>query len=80
MSLTVELIFPPFLEPGVHRPCFALPAEVFHPSPSQKSALAQAKEACADCAVRSACLDSGMARGETGVWGGRRLEQGRAVD
>lgn len=77
MSMSLELLFPPFLEVGVHRPCFDLPAEAFHPMPSDKDSLALAMSACSRCPVQDSCLASGVENGEHGVWGGRVLVNGR---
>lgn len=37
----------------------------------------RAKGLCQVCPVREACLDGGVERRETGVWGGELLERGQ---
>lgn len=42
--------------------------------------LERAKQLCADCPVRAACLAGALSRGEPwGVWGGEILERGAVV-
>jgi WhiB family redox-sensing transcriptional regulator len=50
----------------------------FADSPSD---LERAKELCADCPIRSACLSAALERAEPwGVWGGEILERGSVVN
>jgi WhiB family redox-sensing transcriptional regulator len=50
----------------------------FADSPSD---LERAKELCADCPIRSACLSAALERAEPGgVWGGEILDRGNVVN
>lgn len=48
--------------------------------PADEEALAVATEFCGGCMMRPTCLLLGLARGETGVWGGVLLEDGKVLD
>ena len=57
--------------------CSTNPDLFFAESPQD---VAQAKELCADCPVRAACLADALDRGEPwGVWGGELLLRGVIV-
>jgi WhiB family redox-sensing transcriptional regulator len=69
---------PPWVSAPGSLPCRAAPDLFFAEHPFD---LEQAKELCARCPVRAACLESALQRGEPcGVWGGELLERGRVVD
>ena len=48
--------------------------------PEDDATLAAARGICAGCPVRDVCRELGLARGETGVWGGLLLEDGKVLD
>lgn len=49
----------------------------FAESPAE---LERAKQLCADCPIKAACLDSALARAEPwGVWGGELFEHGIVI-
>lgn len=48
--------------------------------PEDDATLALARAICAECPVRDVCRALGIARGETGVWGGVLLADGRILD
>lgn len=49
--------------------------EMFHPTTPE--ALTEAVEFCAPCPMKETCAALGLARRETGVWGGMLLESGK---
>lgn len=59
-------------------PCRSFPADLwFAESPADVEA---AKELCADCPIRQACLAGALERSEPwGVWGGQLVMQGTVV-
>jgi hypothetical protein len=48
--------------------------------PEDDATLARARQVCAGCPLRDACRSLAIARGETGVWGGTLLIEGRMLD
>lgn len=67
---------PPRLLPAV--PCHQADPDLwFAESPTE---LERAKALCADCPIRSLCLDEALERQEPwGVWGGEIIERGTIV-
>lgn len=59
-------------------PCQRLEPELwFSEDPAD---LEYAKSLCADCPLRTMCLDGALERGEPwGVWGGEILDRGRVI-
>lgn len=51
--------------------------EIFQPADEQE--LAAAKKVCAGCEVKTTCIELGIARQESGVWGGVLLEEGEPL-
>lgn len=51
--------------------------EWWFPYPSQP--FNDARRICEKCPIRSACYEYGTATGQSGVWGGVDLDQGRVV-
>lgn len=45
--------------------------------PTNEGELAAAKALCAGCGIRELCLAVALARGESGVWGGVLLDEGK---
>ena len=71
----LETSFPPSV--GTALPCGTSPDLFFAESPRD---VARAKELCAGCPVRAACLAGALRRGEPwGVWGGELLLRGTIV-
>lgn len=48
--------------------------------PEDDETLVAAKLVCAGCGLRDTCLSLALARGESGVWGGVFLENGKVLD
>ena len=65
------------------RACKDAPLDVFFPighGSAQLGAITRAKEICAGCPVRSACLEWSLTAGERwGIWGGLDERERRAV-
>ncbi|WP_425303528.1 WhiB family transcriptional regulator [Nocardia wallacei] len=51
--------------------------DAWFPFPTQDFDYARA--VCADCPIRAACGEFAAATGQTGVWGGREYDRGRAI-
>jgi WhiB family transcriptional regulator, redox-sensing transcriptional regulator len=66
-----------------HAACRDADPELFFPIGNAGSALLQldqAKQVCAPCAVRTACLEWALASGQqAGVWGGASEDERRAL-
>lgn len=61
-----------------HAACRGVDAEVFHPDNDDDAG--PAKAVCAECLVRSDCLDHALDAPETyGVWGGMTASERRRV-
>jgi WhiB family redox-sensing transcriptional regulator len=73
----------PTFDPISRRSPHDLPCRVHDPDlwfAETPAELEQAKEFCADCPARIACLDGAISRGEPwGVWGGAIFERGQVV-
>ncbi len=48
--------------------------------PEDEATLAAAQLVCSGCGLREVCLSLALARGESGVWGGLFLENGKVLD
>lgn len=48
--------------------------------PEDDATLALARDLCARCPLRDVCRQLGLARGESGVWGGLLLEDGKVLE
>ncbi len=68
----------PELQSGAHLPCRAHDPDLwFAESPAE---LEQAKQLCAGCPIKAACLDSALSRQEPwGVWGGEIFDRGAVI-
>lgn len=58
--------------------CAGQDPEIFFPE--NEETYDEARRICADCGMRAQCLALGVARDETGVWGGVLLEMGKVLD
>ncbi len=60
--------------------CRGLAPEVFFPDTDEDSDAEVAKEVCANCRVRAACLDYALSfREKQGVWGGLTERERRRI-
>jgi len=60
--------------------CRGIDAEIFYPPTEDDFAAVGAKEICAECPVRQACLEYAIAHREhEGVWGGMTERERRRV-
>lgn len=58
--------------------CRGLDAGIFYPETDEEAEVA--KQVCAECGVRSACLEYALARREkVGVWGGATERERRRI-
>lgn len=48
--------------------------------PEDELTLARARQVCSACPLQDACRALGIARGESGVWGGALLVEGRVLE
>ena len=60
--------------------CRGLDPSIFYPSSEDDADADQAKEVCAQCPIRLACLEHALTRREKdGVWGGATEKERRRV-
>jgi WhiB family redox-sensing transcriptional regulator len=60
--------------------CRGLDNEIFYPSSDEDFDAAEAKEICAECPVRQACLEHALAHREhEGIWGGMTERERRRI-
>jgi WhiB family redox-sensing transcriptional regulator len=60
--------------------CRGIEAEVFYPVTEDEADAAPAKEICAGCSVRQACLEYALAHREReGIWGGASERERRRI-
>ena len=58
--------------------CIGVDPELFFPE--DDVTLAHARQLCGGCPLQDTCRSLGIARGESGVWGGALLAEGRVLD
>ena len=78
--MTAGLLEAPDIDLGlaVELPCRAADEDLWFSD--QPADLERAKELCADCPIRQACLVGALERGEyCGVWGGEILDRGTVI-
>lgn len=75
MSRLSPATYPKF--DGTQR-CRHVDAELFFPVSTSELPVA-VRQACAECAFRSACLSYAMANGLDGIWGGTTEHERRAL-
>ena len=77
-SVTVAFEHPTPLVPAQEWACAGDdPGQFF---PEDESTLAAAQLVCSGCGLREVCLSLALARGESGVWGGVYLENGKVLE
>jgi WhiB family redox-sensing transcriptional regulator len=60
--------------------CRGLDVEIFYPPTEDDLDAAEAKEICAECPVRQACLEHALAHREhEGIWGGTTERERRRI-
>lgn len=60
--------------------CRGLPATLFYPEPGDIAGVRHAREVCARCEIREACLQFALDNNETiGVWGGTSSKDRRQM-
>jgi WhiB family redox-sensing transcriptional regulator len=63
-----------------HAACRGIDVEIFYPETEDDADAAEAKEICAECPVRQACLEYALAHREReGVWGGATERERRRI-
>jgi hypothetical protein len=77
-GVTVAYRHPTPTEPDLPWACAGIDPDQFFPE--DDATLAAARSICAGCPLRDVCRDLGLARGETGVWGGLLLEDGKILE
>jgi WhiB family redox-sensing transcriptional regulator len=61
-----------------HAACSGLDPEIFYPATDEEAE--PAKEVCAGCSVREACLEHALGRREKeGIWGGATEKERRRI-
>ncbi|MBA8825311.1 WhiB family redox-sensing transcriptional regulator [Saccharopolyspora lacisalsi] len=65
---------------GGHPVCAESDPELFFPVSSTTSQeVARAKEICAGCEIREACLNFALHNGDQGIWGGTTTQERREM-
>ncbi|HUQ00684.1 MAG TPA: WhiB family transcriptional regulator [Aeromicrobium sp.] len=77
-GVTVAYRHPTPTAPDMPWACAGIDPDQFFPE--DDATLALARGICAACPVRDVCRELGLARGESGVWGGLLLEDGKVLD
>ena len=77
-GVTVAYRHPTPTSPDMGWACAGIDPEQFFPE--DEATLAAARQICADCPLQDVCRELGLARGESGVWGGLLLEGGRVLE
>lgn len=77
-GVTVAYDHPMPFVPAQEWACAGRDPELFFPS--DEATLAAARRVCDGCTLRDVCLSLGIARSESGVWGGALLEAGKVLD
>ena len=77
-GVTVAYRHPTPTTPDMGWGCAGIDPEQFFPE--DEATLAAAVRICADCPLQDVCRELGLARGESGVWGGLLLEDGRVLE
>jgi WhiB family transcriptional regulator, redox-sensing transcriptional regulator len=76
-ALDLLAVVPAWVADGL---CAQTDPEAFFPEPETPAAARSAKQVCAACPVRAACLEDALARGERhGVWGGKTTTERRNI-
>ncbi len=77
-GVTVAYRHPTPTAPDLGWACAGIDPEQFFPE--DEATLAEARRICARCPLQDVCRELGLARGESGVWGGLLLEDGRVLE
>jgi hypothetical protein len=77
-GVTVAYRHPTPTEPDMPWACADADPDQFFPE--DEATLAIARGVCASCPVSDVCRELGLARGESGVWGGLLLDDGKVLD
>jgi hypothetical protein len=77
-GVTVAYRHPTPTAPDMGWACSGIDPEQFFPE--DEVTLAAARGICADCPLQDVCRELGLARGESGVWGGLLLENGKILE
>ncbi len=77
-GVTVAYSHPTPTAPELDWACAGLEPDQFFPE--DDATLALARNVCAGCPLRDICRELGLARGESGVWGGLLLESGKVLE
>lgn len=64
---------------GNDTPCKGAEEVGFYPFPSSYSEMVASKNFCQRCPIRTKCLSEGILLGETGMWGGFYLYNGKIM-
>ncbi len=77
-GVTVAYRHPTPWAPETDWACAGADPEQFFPE--DELTFARARQVCAGCPLQEACRSLGIARGESGVWGGALLVEGRELE
>lgn len=77
-GVTVAYRHPTPTTPDLGWACAGLDPEQFFPE--DDATLALARKVCAGCPLQDVCRSLGLSRGESGVWGGLLLDDGRVLE
>lgn len=77
-GVTVAYRHPTPTAPDMDWACAGIDPDQFFPE--DEATLASAQRICAACPLRDVCRELGLARGESGVWGGLLLDDGKVLE
>ena len=77
-GVTVAYRHPTPTTPDLPWACAGINPDQFFPE--DEATLAAARRICAECPLQDVCRELGLARAESGVWGGLLLEDGRVLE
>lgn len=77
-GVTVAYAHPTPIEPDLPWACAGIDPDQFFPE--DEATFAAARAVCARCPLSDVCRDLGLARDESGVWGGLLLDNGKVLD
>ncbi len=77
-GVTVAYRHPTPTAPDMPWACAGIDPDQFFPE--DEATLAAARRICAACPLQDVCRELGLARGESGVWGGLLLEDGEVLE
>lgn len=77
-GVTVAYRHPTPSAPAQEWACAGRDPEQFFPT--DEATLADAVAVCGTCVLRDTCLDLGLSRAESGVWGGALLQGGKVLE